>query len=70
MEGQLVVESIVFMFFLHHKAQPLSLCIHLSYKLCGVFVKNFSNETICIMGWDDPDYHIECNAAPVQKFHR
>ena len=21
------------------------------------------------MGWDDPDYHVECNGVPFQKSH-
>jgi hypothetical protein len=35
------------MFILYHETQPCCpACIHLSYKRCGIFVKNFNNKII------------------------
>ena len=67
MERQLVVESIVSCF--HHKVQPFLLRIYLSYKLYGVFMKNLVINLYGIMGWNDPNYHVECNGTPFQKSH-
>ena len=41
--------------------------------LWGFFVQNCSNKLYAynnnIMGWDDPDYRVECSGAPFQKSH-
>jgi hypothetical protein len=58
------------MLFLYHKAQPCcpAYIYHMNFVGLTFLWRILVTNLYGIMGWDDPDYHVACNGAPLQKF--